>query len=75
MCFIRRMKADTADPAPFENAVKDLVEQVQKAAPQVSDLISSVDGNTIQWVDFVLAGTWTLTRSSAHAWHIHDLSH
>ena len=45
-----------ADPAPFLEAVDDLVKQVQNVAPQVSDLISVEDGNTIQWVDFVLAG-------------------
>lgn len=46
----------TADPAPFEEAVKALVQQVQKANPQVSDLVSTESGTTVQWIDLVLAG-------------------
>ena len=56
-----------ADPAPFEDAVQDLVGEVRKADPQVSDLISVVDGATVQWVDFVLAGKWNPYRSLARA--------
>ena len=64
-----------ADPAPFEDAVKDLVEQVQRAEPQVSDLISIVDGFTVQWVDLVLAGkrisSWCCLRDTLNCYVHH----
>lgn len=66
----RSMETKTSDPAPFEDAVKDLVEQIRNADPQVSDLISVVDGTTIQWVDFVLAGKRNLLHTVfARVWH------